>query len=118
MNEIVKDEYREFIDVFEWYIGMTDSEDKPVIEKTTFAQVEYKYFEGFNMPRKIVDGKYEEFNVSYDRVKRYMALPSDVKDILRRFGSNPSVGWATIVGDNSTTQNWRNVPNTLTAKEG
>lgn len=60
----------EFDKICDWVVRHPGS-GIPVKFTGTFKEVEYKYFEGFNPPCMVVDGKQEEFSISYNRVSRY-----------------------------------------------
>lgn len=45
----------------------------------TFEEAMDKWFEGYNLPRLVVDGKMEEFSDSYARVKAYYDAASNLK---------------------------------------
>ena len=64
----------EFTEKCLWYFGWVDENDEPCYEENTFIEIQRKYFEGFNLPRKIIDGKMESFDDSYARMKRWYDL--------------------------------------------
>jgi hypothetical protein len=58
-----------------WYCGWVDENDEKCLVEGSFIEVEYKYFEGFNLPREIIDGKSESFDKSYKRMQDWMNIP-------------------------------------------
>jgi hypothetical protein len=64
----------EFTEKCLWYFGYVDDNGDKCYEENTFVEIERKYFEGFNLPRKIVNGKMESFDDSYNRMKRWYGL--------------------------------------------
>ena len=71
----------EFSEIHKYFIGCVDEKGNPVVERTSFAEVEYKYFEGLNIPRRIIDGEMEDFDEAYARVKRYYAIPYEQRKV-------------------------------------
>jgi len=80
---IKKHNLNEFKEKCLWFFGWVDKNGEPCYEKNTFVQIERKYFEGFNLPRKIINGKMESFNDSYNRMKRWFDLSIDEKIMLK-----------------------------------
>ena len=52
-----------------WLIGHPGT-GEPLI-CNSFDEAMDKWFEGTNIPRKLIDGKPESFKTAYDRVKQY-----------------------------------------------
>lgn len=71
MNNSEENEYDK---IFQWKIRNLDG---LIITVTgSFAEIEYKYFEGFNLPFKIDSfGNIEPFEVAYKRMKDYYKTP-------------------------------------------
>jgi hypothetical protein len=67
----------EFLAIHEWYIGWKNEEGNPVFDDGSFVEIEYKYFEGVNIPIRRMNGELEPFSEAYDRVKRWFAIPMD-----------------------------------------
>jgi len=71
------DDMDEFLEEHEWHCQLVDENKNTVLVTGSFAYVEWAYFEGFNMPMKIIDGKREPFDVAHDRMSRWYKIPSD-----------------------------------------
>lgn len=74
----------EFLEEHEWHCGLVDENKKTVTVKGSFVYVEWAYFEGYNMPTKIIDGKAESFDIAHDRVSRWFKLPAAERLKLRK----------------------------------
>jgi hypothetical protein len=73
----------EFTKYHRWRMLISDSH-KANFVTGTFADIEYKYFEGYNIPYKINWlGITEPFESAYDRMKRYYKLTYDERKSLR-----------------------------------
>lgn len=56
------------------------------VECATFEEAMDKYFEGYNIPFLIVDGKREEFQTAYDRVA------ASIRELAEKRGEKPLFG--------------------------
>lgn len=73
---------QEFTEVAQWNISHPGGGSE-ISETCSFVEIEYKYFEGFNIPIKLINGVPEPFDVAYQRVRRYLQLDFETKHQLR-----------------------------------
>lgn len=66
----------EFTEKKEWS-GWNGGGTEIYTEVGAFAVIEWKYFEGWNPPFQIIDGKREPIESASARLKRWFAVPVD-----------------------------------------
>lgn len=81
-------EIKEYATPCLWMIKGDQSND-PIVEFNSFAEIEHKYFEGYNLPYLIIkeNEKLEPFEKACDRMKKYYKLSFETRKLLR----NPDI---------------------------
>lgn len=60
-----------------------DGGGREFTETGPFVSIEWKYFEGWNIPFKIVNGERESFESAHTRVIRWLQIPFEERHKLR-----------------------------------
>ena len=77
-------EFEEYLETAEWDCRLEDDEGRPCLFRGSFVEAMWKWFEGYNVPIKMVGGKREPFKSAYKRVKKYYSIDWETRKKLRK----------------------------------